>query len=130
MTLKEGAKLIKECYKRVPPSFYDEVQKHLQEMIDVGAIQPSNNPWASIIALVRKKNGKLCFCIDLKKLNSLIVKDAYSITRIQDTLDCLQGAVWFTLLGLKSGYWNMELKGARKALMAFTVGFFGFYECK
>ena len=29
MTLKEGAKLIKECYRRVPPGLYDEVQKHL-----------------------------------------------------------------------------------------------------
>ena len=38
ITLKEGAKLIKECIRRFPPGFYDEVQKHLKEIIDVGAI--------------------------------------------------------------------------------------------
>ena len=38
ITLKEGAKPIKECYRTVPPGLCDEVQKQLQEMIDVGAI--------------------------------------------------------------------------------------------
>ena len=109
ITLKEGAKLIKECYRRVLPGLYDEVWKHLQEMIDIRAIQSSNSPWASAIVLVRKKNGKLYFCINLRKLNSLMVKDAYSVPRIQDTHDCLQGTVWFTLLDLKSGYWQVEL---------------------
>ena len=54
ITLKKGAKLIKEHYRRVRPRLYDEVQKHLQEIIDIRAIQPSNSPWASAIFLVRK----------------------------------------------------------------------------
>ena len=57
-------------------------------------------------------------------------KDAYGIPRIQDTLKCLQGAAWFTLLDLKSGYWQVELKEASKALRAFMVGSFGFYKCE
>ena len=59
-----------------------------------------------------------------------MVKDAYSIPRILDTLDCLQGAVWFTLLDLKSGYWQVEVKEASKTLMAFTVGSLELYKCK
>ena len=39
-----------------------------------------------------KKDGSLRFCIDLRKLNSRTVKDAYSLTRIDETLDCLNGA--------------------------------------
>ena len=93
LTLKEGAMPIKECYKRVPPWLYNEMQRHLQEMIDVRAIRPSHSPWASSIVLVRKKNGILHFCINLRKVNSLMVKDAYNISRIQDKLDSLQGAV-------------------------------------
>ena len=50
-----------------------------------------------------------------------MVKDAYSIPQIQDTLDCLQGRVWFTLLDLKSWYWQVELKEVNKALTAFMV---------
>ena len=59
-------------------------------MIYVECIRASNSPWASAVILVMKKNGKLCFCIDLRILNSFMVKDAYSILRIQDILDCLQ----------------------------------------
>ena len=100
---------------------YDEGQKHLQEMIDEGAIRPCNSAWASAVVLVRKKKDELCFYIDLWKLNSLMVKDAFSIARIQDTMDCLQGAVWFTLLDFKSKYWQVKLEEASKALIAFTV---------
>ena len=42
----------KECYQHIPPGMYDEVKMHIQEMLDVGAIQPSNSPWASAVVLV------------------------------------------------------------------------------
>ena len=70
----------------------------------------------------------IIFVTNLRKLNSLTVKDAYSIPRMQDTLDCIQGAVWFTLLDLKSGYCQVELKEASKALTAITVGPLRLYE--
>ena len=130
ITLEEGARPDKECYGRVQPRMHDKVWNHLQEMIDVIAIRPSNSPWVSTVVLVRKKNGKLPFCIDQQKLNSLTVKDTYSIPRIQDTLHCLQGAVWFTLLSLKCEHWQAELEEATKALTAFTIGPLRFYEWK
>ena len=99
-------------------------------MIVVRAIWLSRSPWTSVVVLIRKKNGKLGFCINLRKLKSLMVKDTYSIPRIQDTLNSLQGAIWFTLLDLKSGYWQVELKEASKPLTAFMVGPLGFYECE
>ena len=58
-------------------------------------------------------------------LGASLLKDTYSIPRIQDTLHCLRGAVWFTLLELKCGYWQVELEEANKALTAFTVGPWG-----
>ena len=70
----------------------------------------------------KEKNEKLHFCIDLRKLNSLMVNDAYSLPRIQDTLDHLQDVVLFTLLDIKSRYWQVELKESSKGLTAFTVG--------
>ena len=42
----------KEHYRCIPPRMYDEVKNHIKEMLDVGAIQPSNSPWASVIVLV------------------------------------------------------------------------------
>ena len=119
----------KERYRRIPPGLYDEVRAHLKEMLDIGAIRPSQSPWASAVVLVRKKDGKLRFCIDLRKLNNRTVKDSYSLPRIEDTLDCLNGAVWFSSLDLKSGYWQVEMSEESKPLTAFTVGPLGFFEC-
>ena len=59
------------------------------------------------------------------EINARTIKDAYSLPRIDETLDCLNGAEWFFSLDLKSGSWQVE-----KALTAFTVGALGFYECK
>ena len=74
-------------------------------MIQVGAIRHSNSLWASAVVLVRKKDGSLHFCNDLQRLNAHTIKDAYSLPCIDETLDCLGGAIIFTSLDLKSGYW-------------------------
>ena len=94
----------KERYRGIPPSQYDVVRKHLQEMLDLGAIRPSDSPWCSAVVLVKKKNGELRFCIDLRKLNLRTVKDAYSLPRIDETLERLKGSCVFSSLDLKSGY--------------------------
>ena len=82
------------------------------------------------MVLVRKKDGGLRFCIDLCKLNNRTVKDGYSLPHIEDTLDCLHGAVWFSTLDLKSGYWQVELEEDAKPLTSFAMGPLGFWECK
>ena len=83
----------------------------------------------SPIVLVCKKDGGLQFCIDLRKLNNKTIKDAQSFPRIEDSIDCLDGATIFTSLDLQSGYWQVELTEAGRPLTAFTVGPLGFYEC-
>ena len=120
----------KERYRRIPPHLFEEVKQHLQEMVEVGAIRRSFSPWASAVVLVRKKDGGLRLCIDLRKLNNRTIKDGYALPRIDDTLDCLHGAKWFSTLDLKSGYWQVELEEEAKPLTAFTMGPFGFWECE
>ena len=121
-------KSYKERYRRIPPHQYKEVRKHLQEMLAIEAIQKSTNAWASPMVLVRKKDGSLRFRIDLRKLNNQTIKDAQSLPRIEDSLDCLNGAAIFTSLDLQSGYWQVEMTEDSKPLTAFTVGPLGFYE--
>ena len=120
----------KERYRRIPPHLFEEVKQHLQEMAEVGAIRKSFSPWASAVVLVRKKDGGPRLCIDLRKLNNRTIKDGYSLPRIDDTLDCLHGAKWFSTLDLKSGYWQVELEEEAKPLTAFTMGPLGFWECE
>ena len=81
------------------------------------------------MVLVRKKDASLRLCIDLRKLNARTIKDAYSLPHIEESLDCLNGAQIFTLLDLKSGYWQIELSEESIPLTTFTVGSLGFYKC-
>ena len=108
---------------------YDKVRAHIQEMLYLGAIRPSNSPWASAIVLVRKKDGRLRFCIDLRRLNNRTVKDVYSLPKIESILDPLLGAKIFSTFDLKAGYWQVEMAEECKAYTAFTCGPLGFYEC-
>ena len=78
---------------------------------------------------MRKPNGELRFCIDLRRINQRSVADAYYLPRIDKTLDTLAGAKYFTSLDLKSGYWQVEMEEDAKQYTAFTVGPLGFYEC-
>ncbi len=119
----------KEAYRRIPPQLYQEVKDHLQEMMDLGAIRKSCSPWSSPVVLVRKKDGRLRFCIDMRKLNSKTLKDSYYLPRIEQTLDHLLGSKIFTSLDLKCGYWQVEMVEECKPYTAFTCGPLGFYEC-
>ena len=119
----------RERYRRIPPHQYDEVKNHLKEMLEIWAIQKLQSPWASAFVLVRKKDGALRFCIDLRKLNARTIKDAQTLPRIEDSLDSLDGAMIFSSLDLKSGYWQVELHEESIPYTAFTVGPLGFYEC-
>ena len=65
----------------------------------------------------------------MRKLNNQTIKDAQSLPRIEDSLDCLDGATIFTSLDLQSGYWQVEMTEASKPLTDFTLGPLGFYEC-
>jgi hypothetical protein len=118
----------KQRHRRIPPSMYEEVRGHLQKLLDTGVIRESDSPYASGVVLVRKKNGKLRFCVDYRQLNQRTIKDAYALPRIEESLDCLAGSKYFSSLDLRSGYYQVEVDEADKGKTAFTVGPLGFYE--
>ncbi|KAJ8395672.1 hypothetical protein AAFF_G00029090 [Aldrovandia affinis] len=78
-------------------------------MAAAGIIQPSDNPWVSPAVLVRKKDGSLRFCIDYRHLNDVTRKDSYPLPRIYDAFDSVSGSTWFSVLDLRSGYWQVPL---------------------
>ena len=75
---------------------------------------------------MRKKDGRLRFCIDLRRLNNRTVKNAYRLPKIESILDFLLETKIFSTLDLKVGYWQVEMTEECKA---FTCGPLGFYEC-
>ncbi|MDA8031805.1 MAG: RNA-directed DNA polymerase, partial [Alphaproteobacteria bacterium] len=115
------ARPIRQRIRRIPPARRQEVSQLLQDMRCKGIIQPSTSPWASPIVLVQKKDGSIRFCVDYRELNSVTRKDAYPLPRIDDMLDTLAGAKWFSTLDLLSGYWQVEMDEADKPKTAFCT---------
>ena len=115
------ARPIKQPLRRLPENMAKEVNTQVNEMLNKGIIQPSTSPWASGVVMVKKKDGSHRFCIDYRKLNEVTIKDAYPLPRIDESLDQLAGAKWFSCLDLSSGYWQVEVEPEDRQKTAFTT---------
>ena len=94
---------IRQPVRRLPFALWPQVDKLVQERLTEGVIQPSSSPWASPVVLVRKKDGTMRFCVYYRRLNSVTKLDEFPLPRIDDTLDVLAGAKYFTTLDMVSG---------------------------
>jgi hypothetical protein len=108
--LEEGAKPVITTPYRHPKKFKDEIEKAIKELLDMGHIRPSSSPFASSIVLVKKKDGTMHMCIDYRALNKKTIKNRYPIPRIDELLDELHGAVYFTKIDLRSGYHQIRMR--------------------
>ena len=108
-------------YRRQNPAVRREEMTQVQQMLSSNVICPSNSPWASQVVMVRKKDGSLRFCVDFRQLNAATVKEAHPLPRIDDLLDALHGAKWFSTLDLKNGYWQVPIAEQDKAKTAFRT---------
>ena len=73
----------------IPEGLLLEEKDHLNHMLEVEAMKPSNSAWSNTVVLVRKKDGGLRFCIDFRCLNSHTKKDAFLLPRIHDVINAL-----------------------------------------
>jgi len=73
-------------------------------MLDNGIIKHSSSPYASPILLVRKKDGTWRFCVDDRHLNAQTVKNKHTMPIVEELIDELVGAQWFSKLDFKVGY--------------------------
>lgn len=121
-------KPVRQPPRRIPFSKRKEVQKEIDDMKSMGVIEPSESPWCSPIVLVRKKDGNLRFCIDFRKTNDLTVKDSHPLPRIDDTLETLSNASWFSTLDMRKGYWQVEVDEKDRPKTAFATGNGGLYQ--
>ena len=98
----------KERFRWIPLPLVEEVWNHLREMLESGAIQPSQSAWCNAIVLVTKKDRGLQFCINFCCLNMHKKKDSYPLLRIQEALESLVGVGHFSCLELKLGFWQIK----------------------
>jgi len=89
---------------RYSPAQKDEIEKQVLELLQSGMIQQSSSPFASPALLVKKKTGEWRLCVDYRRLNALTIKNSYPMPIMEEFLDELTCAIWFTSLDLRAGY--------------------------
>lgn len=122
------ARPVKLAPYRVPLAKRLAAEKEIVDMAETGIIEPSFSPWSSPVVMVTKPNGSIRFCCDFRKLNDNTVKDSQPLPRIDDTLDALSGAAWFSTLDCKSGFWQVGMAEQDKHKTAFSVQGCGLWQ--
>ena len=115
-------------HRQIPVQLQQEVRKCLESWLKQGIKRPSKSPYASQVVIVRKKSGKIRLCVDFRKLNAISIRDSFPLPRIEEALQAVQAAVWFTSFYLAQGYLQMAMEEADIPKTAFRAGSSGLFE--
>ena len=109
--------------RRLSRELADEVREHIDKLLKEGVIRESNSPWASPIVCARKADGSLRLVIDYRCTNAKsVTATLHPIPLIEDLLDRLAKAKYFSILDAKSGYHQMPLKEEDSEVTALFCG--------
>ena len=84
-------------------------------------IRPSSSPWGAPILFVKKKDGTWHMCVDYQALNEITVKNGYPLPKIQECLDQIGSARFFSKIDLLSDYWQICIADGNTSKMAFNI---------
>ena len=112
----------------IPPQLLGEVCKCLDTWLRPGIIRPSQSPYASQVVIVQKKSGEICLCMDYRKLNAIMVRDAFPLPRIDKALQAVHSSNWFSSFDLAQGYLQLVMEESDIKKTAFRAGSTGLYE--
>ncbi|GBG88723.1 hypothetical protein CBR_g48253 [Chara braunii] len=127
ITLKAGVVPPRGFIYRMSKEELEVLRAQLDDLLHKGWIHPSCSPYGAPVLFIRKKNKDLRLCIDFRKLNAQIVKNAGPLPRIDDLLEWLGGATYFLKLDLKSGYHQIEIQPQDRYKTAFKTRY-GHFE--
>nr|GFB18066.1 putative reverse transcriptase domain-containing protein [Tanacetum cinerariifolium] len=105
-----GAALVAHAPYRLAPSEMKELSDQLKKLADKGFIRPSSSPWGAPFLFVKKKDGSFQMCIDYRELNMVTIKNRYSLLRIDDLFDQLQGSSVYSKIDLISGFHQLRVQ--------------------
>nr|KYP56341.1 Retrovirus-related Pol polyprotein from transposon 17.6 [Cajanus cajan] len=97
----------------------------LEDLLEKKLVRPSVSPWGAPVLLVKKKDGGSRLCVDYRQLNKLTIKNKYPLSRIDDLMDQLRGALVFSKIDLRSGYHQIRVKEGDIPKTAFRTSFVG-----
>jgi len=112
---------IRQPLRRQPFQHQAYIDEETNRMLEYGIIEPAASPWASNVVLVKTKDGSLRFCVDYRQLNSITYKDSYPLPLIDNGLNALSGSSWYSMLDIRSGYYNIPIAESDRDKFAFIT---------
>ena len=113
---------------QIPVQLQSEVRKCLNNWLKQGIIRLSKSPYASQLVIVRKKTGKIRLCVNFRRLNAISICDLFPLPRVEEALQAVQAAVWFSSFDLAQGYLQMAMEEEDILQTAFHAGSSGLYK--
>ncbi|GBG67122.1 hypothetical protein CBR_g81546 [Chara braunii] len=117
------------CIYRMSEEELQVLPAQLDDLLAKGWIRPSYSPYGAPVLFVWKRNKDLRLCIDYRKLNAQTIKNPGPLPRIDDLLERLGGAKYFSKLDLKSAYHQIEIQPRDRYKTAFKTRY-GHFECE
>ena len=108
--LPPGTKPVFRPMFRYSPLELEEMERQVKELIENGYIEPSTSPYGAPVLFVKKpRSTALRMCMDLRALNSVTIRNAMALPRVDDLLDMLGGCKYFTGFDLRQAYHQVQL---------------------
>ena len=92
---------------QLSPYMSEILNRKVDEMLQLGVIEPSNSPWCSPVLLVKKATGEFRFVLDCRGLNSVCRYDSYPLADIDRILSMLRGAKYISSIDLRKAFWQI-----------------------
>ena len=115
-------------HRQIPVKLQSKVRKCLDNWLKQGIIRPSKSPYASEVVIVHKKTGKIRLCVDFRKLNAISIRNSFPLPCVEEALQAVQAAVWFSSFDLAQGYLQMAMEEEDIEKTTFHAGCSGLYE--
>lgn len=126
--ITEAVPPIKCKYRPINPALEPDLRNQLDKWLKHDVIEPANSPWSFNLVAAKKKNGKIRWCVDWRRLNLITKKDSFPMPSVQDNLARLAGSRIFSGVDMEGAFHCVEVDKQDREKTAFSTPFGSFQQ--